>query len=81
MKAKDEELCYGESIAEAPRWSGLPSRIKNLAWVAGVNCEIESEKGWFREYIRFRVNGTKSQMVMFKDSYMAMMGKYGPPSL
>ncbi len=71
-----EETYHIESVVIAPRRLGFVSHIKNLAWGLGIKCEIESEKGWFREHIRFRLTGTKYQMERFRELYQDISNRY-----
>jgi hypothetical protein len=53
------------SWVEAPKFANVPTFLKNLAWQLGINIEIEVEKGWFRETVRFKVEGEETKVKKF----------------
>lgn len=54
------------SWIEAPRFANGPTFLKNLAWQLGLNIEIEVDKGWLRETVRFKVEGEEGKLRKFK---------------
>ena len=53
------------SWVEAPKFANVPTFLKNLAWQLGINIEIEVEKGWLRETVRFKVEGEETKVKKF----------------
>lgn len=54
-----------KSVIEGPRWAGLSTFMKNSAHMAGVELDLDIDKGWFTETIRFTVQGTKEKVLSF----------------
>lgn len=44
-------------IFTGPRSSGFPTFIRNLCWQGNLSCEMEVDKGWFRETVRVKIRG------------------------
>lgn len=53
------------SWVEAPKFANVPTFLKNLAWQLGINIEIEVDKGWLRETVRFKVEGEEAKVKKF----------------
>ncbi len=47
---------------EAPRWAGFPAFMRNECWLRGLKLEMEVEKGWLRESVRYRVKGNADDL-------------------
>jgi len=54
------------SCVEAPKFAYVPTFLKNTAWQLGLKIEIEVDKGWLRETIRFKVEGDENKLKTFK---------------
>lgn len=54
------------SWIEAPKFANVPTFLKNLAWQLGLDIEIEVDKGWLRETVRFKVEGEEDKLRKFK---------------
>mgnify|MGYP007077385295 CR=1 FL=1 len=63
---EEEKVGKIRSWWEAPRWAGVESAIKNLAWELGLECETEVDKGFINETGRYWVSGTESKLKEFK---------------
>jgi hypothetical protein len=53
------------SWVEAPKFANVPTFLKNLAWQLGLNIEIEVDKGWLRETVRFKIEGEEAKVKKF----------------
>ena len=53
------------SWVEAPKFANVPTFLKNLAWQLGIDIEIEVDKGWLRETVRFKVEGDEMKVKKF----------------
>lgn len=53
------------STCAAPRWAKVPSFLRDQAWTLGLKIEVEVDKGWIRENVRFRVEGDAEKVKEF----------------
>jgi hypothetical protein len=60
---------YIKSTYEAPKWAEVSTFIKNTAWNLNLECEIEVDKGWFRENGRYKVSGSVEKLDKFKQLF------------
>lgn len=67
MKQK-EYRGYGS----APRWMGLSTAIKNSAFAAGLSCEIDVDKGFITESVRFTLRGPEDAIDRFAKWYRSI---------
>lgn len=65
-----------KSWIEAPRWAGASKFIKNLAWELGLQLQIDIDKGFFTETVRFKVSGTESKLKQFSNTYANSISHY-----
>lgn len=63
-------------IVQAPRWARLSSFIRDLAFLYQVTLNIEVEKGWVVEKIRFIADGDPDSIDKFRGSLDDAMNKY-----
>ncbi len=64
------------SWVEAPKFANVPTFLKNLAWQLGVNIEIEVDKGWLRETVRFKVEGDEEKVKKFASIFNKAAEEY-----
>jgi len=58
-----------KSYIEAPRWAAFPEFLRNRCFVLGLDLEIDIDKGWIRETVRFKIEGKESKRVCIKTIY------------
>jgi hypothetical protein len=63
-------------IVEAPRWAGFQTLVKDLAWGYGLKLDLQADKGWIRETVRFSVEGEDSKVASFKRDLYASLEDY-----
>lgn len=63
-------------IFEAPRWAGGQSLVKSLAWGYGLKLDMDVDKGWLRETVRFHVEGDDQKVANFKRDLHASFENY-----
>ena len=56
-----------KSYGEAPRWAGLSTFLRKVAWMLDLDIKINIEKGFIRETVFFEVEGTESKLLRFKE--------------
>lgn len=61
----DERIGTIRSSIEGPRWAKFPSFLKDICWKMDLALELETEKGWVRETVRFKVVGTETKLRKF----------------
>ena len=71
-----EGIATWNSFIEGPRWAGASKVIKNLAWMLGLELDMEVDNGWIRETIRFKVSGPLSKVENFRDSIVNAVENY-----
>ena len=76
MTQKDINIYSVKSWWKGPRWAGVSTFIKNLAWELDLECEVEVDKGWFCESGRFKVTGNSEKLELFKKYYDNSMDNY-----
>jgi hypothetical protein len=64
------------SWVEAPKFANVPTFLKNLAWQLGLNIEIEVDKGFFRETVRFKVEGDEDKVRKFASVFNEAAKEY-----
>jgi len=52
----------------APRFARIPSFMKTLAWELGVTLDIDVDKFFLRETIRFQACGDSEKVERFADA-------------
>jgi hypothetical protein len=65
-----------KSIVQGPRWAKFPEFIRNLAWKLDLTAELEVDKGFIQETIRFCVKGEAEKLQTFKMVFEASIAKY-----
>lgn len=73
---KEEREGTLKSMIEAPRWAGASKFIKNLAWELGLELQIEVDKGFIRETVRYKVSGTESKLRNFQRIFEQSCAEY-----
>ena len=61
----EPQLARFSSVCEAPRWANVPSFLRDQAWNLGLKIEVEVDKGWIRERVRFRIEGEPEKVNEF----------------
>ena len=67
------------SVLQGPRWLGIESFLRNEAWTRGLEIEAETDKGWVRESVRFRVKGDENKVREFVSEIQQAMDAYNQP--
>ena len=57
-----------KSSMTAPRFARIPSFMKTLAWELGITLDIDVDKFFLREAIRFQVCGDSEKVKRFADA-------------
>ena len=65
-----------KTTCEGPRWACIPEFIKNLAFELDLKCDIDVDKGWIRENIRFKVSGAAAGVLAFKRVFEKAFKQY-----
>lgn len=63
-------------IIEAPRWAGVPSALRDIAFMEGVDLKLDIDKGWVRETVRFSVTGESDFVRRFVRALSASINAY-----
>lgn len=63
-------------ILQAPRWAGISSFIRDLAFLYQLKITIEVEKGWIVEKARFVADGAPENIDGFCQRLDEAMKKY-----
>lgn len=63
-------------MIEAPRWAGAQKLVRDLAWGYELKLEIQADKGWLRETVRFSVEGDDRKVDKFKRDLYASIEDY-----
>ncbi len=63
-------------IIEAPRWAGLQTLVRDLAWGYGLKLDLQADKGWIRETVRFMVEGDDRKVANFRRDLYASLEDY-----
>ena len=66
-KPKDPTISY-RSWIEGPKFAGLKTFLKTGAFIYELEIEIESDRGWFTEMVRYEVKGPRSKVLEFERS-------------
>ncbi len=61
----DEIIGTIRSSIEGPRWAKFRSVVRGVGWERDLELELEIEKGWVRETVRFKVVGTETKLRRF----------------
>lgn len=64
------------SWVEAPKFANVPTFLKNLAWQLDLNIDIEVDKGFFRETVRFKVEGDEEKVRKFASVFNKAAEEY-----
>jgi len=65
-KVMEERIGTLRSVAEGPRWAKFPNILRNRCYVLGLELEMEVDKGWFTEKVRFTIKGGESALRKIK---------------
>lgn len=69
---RKQAICNGQGVVafrgyvEGPRWAKFPKFLRNECWRRELALELEVEKGWIRETVRFHVLGPPAQVKAFE---------------
>lgn len=63
-------------LIEGPRWAGISGFIKDTAFLFGLKLNIDVDKGWLRETVRFEVEGGENAVAKFKTTLYDAMADY-----
>jgi len=63
-------------MIEAPRWAGGSRLVRDLAWGYDLKLDIQIDKGWIRETVRFAVEGDDQKVINFKKDLYASIEDY-----
>lgn len=72
----DEQKVTFKGMMELPRWADGRTFLKNLAFATNCEIEIDSEKGWIRETIWYKVTGTCENISNFERRYDSVVNSY-----
>ena len=64
------------SYFEGPRWAAFPSYIKTTCHMLGLKLDMEVDKGFLRETVRFKVVGPESALRQFNAQLEADVTDY-----
>lgn len=64
------------SYIQGPRWAGLPTFIKNAAFMNSLSVQIDIDKGFLRETVRFEIEGPIDRINAFKAAIQAAIQDY-----
>lgn len=68
--------CEWRGWVRGLRLADLPSFIKTACWERGLPVELDIDKGWIRETVRFKVQGSAEQLKELGDYFNAAVTKY-----
>lgn len=55
-----------QAYLKALRWFRFDIEIKNVCWNLGLECEITRETSFLKEFVRFKIEGEVSKLIIFK---------------
>ena len=55
------------SLIEAAKWAGAQKLIRDLAWMYNLELDLQVDRGWFLETVRFSVRGDSDKVALFRD--------------
>jgi len=58
-----------KSWVEGPKFAGIPSFLRKLAFELDVDIKIDVDKHFIRETVYFKVEGAESKLRIFKDTF------------
>ena len=62
-----EKIGTLKSYIEGPRWAAFPKFLKNACFIYDLKIiYMDIYKGWIRETVRFKVEGTESNLTRLK---------------
>ncbi len=63
-------------VVVAPRFARVPTFIRDMAFILGLDLSIEVEKHFIRETVRFRVEGDEGKVGRFRTALAEAMSEY-----
>lgn len=69
-------MSHFKTSFEVIRTAGMSKAIKETAWVIGLDIEMDIDKGWIFESVRFKVTGTDDQVRRFAKWYQDSVNDY-----
>lgn len=72
----DEQKVTFKGMMELPRWADGKTFLKNLAFMTDCDIEMDSEKGWLRETIWYKITGTNDSISSFSVQYDRAINNY-----
>ena len=61
---------------EAPRWAGLSTFVRDMAWEMALILDIQVERGWITEHVRYAVCGEQSKVELFETMLADAIRRY-----
>ena len=71
-----EKLPSWSYVLEAPRFAKFPSWLKDAVWGTDMKLEMEVDKGWLRETVRFKVTGPQAQLDRLMSAFEETLDDY-----
>lgn len=66
-----------KSYVEGPRWASFPEFLKNACFMYDLKIvQMDIDKGFIRETVRFEVSGTESNLNRLKNAIEAGIEEY-----
>ena len=69
-------MAYMRSSCEVIRTAGFSKAVKQTAWVIGLDLDIDIDKGWIFETVRFKVSGDDDKVRRFAKWYQDSINEY-----
>ena len=71
-----EDIVIARSVVEGPKCAKLGSFLKDEAFMLALDIELDVDRGWFRETVRYKVTGLRSKVLTFSDRVRASLKAY-----
>lgn len=65
-----------KSVIEGPRWAGIPRYIKNLCHIMDLKLDMEVDKRWLCETVRYNVEGSLEKVNEFNSQLESDLTDY-----
>ena len=66
-----------KSYVEGPRWAGFPKFLKDACFMYDLKIvQMDIDKGFIRETVRYKVEGTESNLMRLKKAIEISIEEY-----
>ena len=66
-----------KGIITAPRWMKVPTALRNICFERAVKCDLDIDKGWITETVRFTLTGDKQKIAALRWSIRSVIEESG----